>query len=49
MSDQSIDFARYHIRTAAQERRSAEESPSEMVRAIHTKLAWWHEKMQGKP
>ncbi|MFA6117449.1 MAG: hypothetical protein WC729_25865 [Sphingomonas sp.] len=39
MSDQNTDFARYHFRCAAQEHRRVEEAPSDMVRAIHAKLA----------
>ncbi|MDB5580845.1 MAG: hypothetical protein JWR80_6021 [Bradyrhizobium sp.] len=47
MSDQSTEFARYHAQRAAQERRRAEEAPSDMIRAIHADLANLHERSQA--
>lgn len=48
MSDQCAEFTRYHVRRAAQERRNAEEAPSDMVRAIHANLASLHENMEAE-
>jgi hypothetical protein len=47
MSDQSTEFARYHAQRAAQERKRAQDAPSDMVRAIHADLANLHESRQA--